>query len=141
MASRPRFLANSLALAAAVAPDKAGTTATPEARGTEHIRLDGEWEFRTDPENAGEKQDWKTGDRAPADWRTVTVPHTSQMEAALSEYRGVAWYRRLFDPPPSSAHSAVRIEFEAVFHSAKVWVNGKLAGEHLRKAYTAFHCD
>ena len=35
----------------------------------------------------------------------------------------------------------MRIEFEAVFHSAKVWVNGKPAGEHLRKAYTAFTCD
>ena len=26
----------------------------------------------------------------------------------------------------------------AVFHSARVWINGKLAGEHLRKGYTAF---
>ncbi len=35
----------------------------------------------------------------------------------------------------------MRLEFEAVFHSAKVWVNGAPAGEHLRKGYTAFQFD
>jgi len=33
------------------------------------------------------------------------------------------------------------VEFEAVFHSATVWVNGELAGEHARKGYTAFTLD
>jgi glycosyl hydrolase family 2 len=141
MSSRRRFLAHSLALGAVAGPRRADDPAAAEPQPTRHISLNGEWLFRTDPENAGEKQDWHTGDAAPNDWRTVAVPHTWQIEAALTEYRGVAWYRRLFDSPRSSAHSAVRIEFEAVFHSAKVWVNGKPAGEHLRKPYTAFYCD
>src|SRR5690606_1178604 len=34
-----------------------------------------------------------------------------------------------------------RIEFEAVFHSARIWLNGRYAGEHLRKGYTAFMLD
>jgi beta-glucuronidase len=33
------------------------------------------------------------------------------------------------------------VEFEAVFHTATVWVNGQLAGEHARKGYTAFTLD
>jgi beta-glucuronidase len=140
MSSRRRFLAHSVAVGAVAAPPRADDLGA-EPLPTTYASLNGEWLFRTDPENAGEKQNWQTGYAAATDWRTVTVPHTWQIEAALSEYRGVAWYRRLFDPPPSSAHSAVRIEFEAVFHSAKVWVNGKPAGEHLRKAYTAFYCD
>jgi beta-glucuronidase len=53
----------------------------------------------------------------------------------------VAWYRRSFDVPESWRNSAVRVEFEAVFHSARVWVNGKPSGEHLRKGYTAFTID
>ena len=61
----------------------------------------------------------------------------------MADYRGVAWYWRSFDLPasdsPASRHEcAVRIEFEAVFHSATVWVNGQPAGEHARKGYTAF---
>ena len=56
----------------------------------------------------------------------------------MTEYRGVAWYWRRFDAPERWAGSVVRIEFEAVYHTATVWVNGRHAGEHARKGYTAF---
>jgi beta-glucuronidase len=36
---------------------------------------------------------------------------------------------------------AVRVEFEAVFHTAEVFVNGRKAGEHVGKGYTAFAVD
>ena len=69
------------------------------------------------------------------------VPHTWQVEAPLAEYYGVAWYRRTFDVRPDWQNSAVRVEFEAVFHTATVWINGQLAGEHRGKGYTAFTFD
>ncbi len=75
------------------------------------------------------------------DWSDVVVPHTWQVDPKYADYRGTAWYRRSFDASPQWINSAVRIEFESVFHSATVWVNGQLAGEHLRKAYTAFAFD
>jgi beta-glucuronidase len=59
----------------------------------------------------------------------------------LADYRGVAWYWRSFDAPASWQECAVRVEFEAVFHTATVWVNGQAAGEHARKGYTAFTLD
>jgi beta-glucuronidase len=51
---------------------------------------------------------------------------------------GAAWYRRTFDAPRSWADSAVRIEFEAVFHTAVVSLNGAEVGRHVGKGYTAF---
>ena len=69
------------------------------------------------------------------------VPHTWQVEAPLAEYYGVAWYRRTFDVRPDWQNSTVRVEFEAVFHTATVWINGQLAGEHRGKGYTAFTFD
>jgi len=72
---------------------------------------------------------------------TITVPHTWQVEAELADFRGVAWYRRSFDTRESWQGCAVRVEFEAVFHTATVWVNGRLVGEHARKGYTAFTLD
>jgi beta-glucuronidase len=110
-------------LAASPAP---AVEPTFDGRVTEVSSLCGAWDFRTDP---------------AADWRTVTVPHTWQIEAPLADYRGPAWYRRTFDTVRAWQGSAVRVEFEAVFHSATVWVNGKPAGEHLRKGYTAFALD
>ena len=140
MPSRRRFLQNSLALGAIAVPERP-TSATLETRATDGISLDGEWMFRTDPQDTGEKLNWQTSTEPLTDWRTVTVPHTWQIERPLTEYRGVAWYRREFDTPRAAPDSAIRIEFEAVFYSARIWINGKPAGEHLRKAYTAFTCD
>ena len=74
-------------------------------------------------------------------WRQVTVPHTWQIEPANVDYYGVGWYQRTFEANEEWASSALRIEFEAVFHSADVWVNDKFAGEHLRKGYTAFSME
>ena len=110
-------------------------------RPTESASLDGQWLFHTDPEDAGFKNNWFAASPVPKDWLTVTVPHTWQVQSPFTEYRGVAWYQRNFDVPERWAGSAVRIEFAAVFHTATVWVNGQLAGEHLRKGYTAFAFD
>ena len=103
--------------------------------------LDGEWLFRTDPEDAGLRNTWFSANSAPKDWTTVTVPHTWQVQPPFVEYRGVAWYQRNVDVPENWIGSAIRIEFAAVFHTASVWVNGQLAGEHARKGYTAFAFD
>ncbi len=131
-------------MAAGVAgtPAKALPARKPGApRPTESVSLDGEWLFRTDPEDAGLRNNWFSANSAANDWATVVVPHTWQVHSPFVEYRGIAWYQRNFDVPERRTGSAIRIEFAAVFHTARVWVNGRLAGEHARKGYTAFTFD
>jgi beta-glucuronidase len=142
MLSRRKFLGQSasLGIAALAAPGASGSDTEPPSHGSEAISLCGEWWFRTDPEDSGTKQGWFNAPHS-TDWRAVSVPHTWQIDPALAEYRGIAWYHRTFDILDSWKHSAVRIEFEAVFHTATVWINGQLAGEHARKGYTAFTLD
>ena len=53
---------------------------------------------------------------------------------------GIGWYRRHFTLTPSDAARTVRLNFEAVYMDADLWVNG----EHLRKhrfGYSAFSVD
>ena len=107
----------------------------------ETVGLCGQWWFRTDPINVGEEERWYGSDDSVSAWRKVRVPHTWQIDPVFVEYRGVAWYRRTFDTSSEWQNSAVRIEFEAVFHTATIWINGELAGEHARKGYTAFVLD
>jgi len=144
LTSRRKFLLDTATMAAGVAgaPAEALVTKKPAGpRATESCGLDGEWLFRIDPEDAGLRNNWFAAKPAPNDWITVTVPHTWQVHSPFVEYRGFAWYHRHFDVPESWANSAIRIEFAAVFHTATVWINGKLAGEHARKGYTAFTFD
>jgi beta-galactosidase len=96
------------------------------------------WGFRLDPEAAAEPSD--ALDRASG-WDTVQVPHTWQSLGKSPEYVGVAWYRLRFQSPVSWSAQHVRIEFEAVSHTAHLFLNGKPIGEHVGKGYTAFTVD
>src|SRR5215831_9458073 len=124
--TRRGFLYGIPAAAAVGGLDAAALPTSLAAREAEVASLDGRWEFRLDRES---------------DWRAVEVPHTWQVEPQTADYMGVAWYRRSFDAPEEWRSSTVRIEFEAVFHSASVAINGREAGTHLRKGYTAFAFD
>lgn len=117
------FRAAAVAATALPAANAAGAPA-PNTGGV--ISLNGEWQFRRDDTQS---------------WRTVTIPHTWQVEPENSDYRGVAWYRRDFEAPREWADLAVRVEFEAVFHSAIVSLNGEEVGRHVGKGYTAFVLD
>jgi beta-galactosidase len=144
MATRRKFLAGSVsAVAGALTLSTRTQSQTKDERSvSEIVSLCGEWLFRIDPDNLGLQQKWYGAPAPDKDWRSVAVPHTWQVETPLTDYRGVAWYRRSFELPTDTERDcAVRVEFEAVFHTATVWVNGRLAGEHARKGYTAFSLD
>jgi beta-galactosidase len=138
--SRRMFLTQAGVLAAGTmcAPALPAGEKTSDLSAPETVSLCGQWWFRIDSGNVGEEQRWYGSDESIGAWRKVRVPHTWQVDSAFIDHRGVAWYRRTFDAPSEWQNSAVRIEFEAVFHSATIWVNGELAGEHVRKGYTAF---
>jgi beta-glucuronidase len=143
MSTRRKFLAGSVsAVAGALADSMSVRSETKvESSVSEIASLCGEWFFRTDPDNSGIQQKWYDAHALGKEWRSVSVPHTWQVEDPLTGYRGVAWYWRRFDASATWQQCAVRVEFEAVFHTATVWVNGSPAGEHARKGYTAFTLD
>jgi len=105
------------------------------------ISLSGTWLFRFDPSDQGEAAGWQGAGASAEGWDEVEVPHTWQVSERTADYLGRAWYRKEFDALPAWAGGVVRLEFEAVFHTAHVWVNGKKAGEHTGKGYTAFAFD
>jgi beta-galactosidase len=76
-----------------------------------------------------------------AEWKATTVPHTWQSLGGTPGYTGVAWYRTDILVPKAWQAAFVRVELEAVFHTAHVFLNGRPVGEHVAKGYTAFECD
>jgi beta-galactosidase len=96
------------------------------------------WLFGYDSEGARAPSEQVVPD---SEWIHVRVPHTWQAMAGNPAYVGVAWYRLDFTAPREWAEQFVRIELEAVTHTAHVFLNGKPAGQHVGKPYTAFTCD
>lgn len=140
--SRRQFATNIAAAglaAGTTAGAAAGQSSTPTAPATVTESLNGRWRFRLDPDGDGESRGWHN--TTGQGWTDVTVPHTWQVDPPSAEYTGIAWYRRSFDAPADWRGRTVRAEFEAVYHSATVWVNGTRVGAHERKGYTAFCLD
>ena len=146
MNSRRKFLTQAGVLAAGTV----GATAlladekTLDLSAPETASLCGQWWFRTDSGNVGKGQRWFGSDESTSAWHKVLVPHTWQVDPAFLDYRGVAWYRRTFDAPNEWQNSAVRIEFEAVFHTATIWVNGERSeerrvGKECRSRWSPYH--
>lgn len=71
----------------------------------------------------------------------VNVPHTYNVMEGLEDYAGEAFYRRTLPVMADMKDKTVRLCFEAVYHDAVVFVNGKKVGEHMNKGYTPFSMD
>jgi beta-galactosidase len=141
-----RRLARALVLIVAVST-MAGVPATAETR-----RLSQAWLF-----HAGESEGASAADFDDSGWRPVAVPHdwsivdkpdgrppfdpevrAGQDSGYLAG--GVGWYRRYLTLTASEAAQVVRLNFEAVYMDAEIWLNGEPVASN-RYGYSAFTVD
>ncbi|MGZ3304229.1 MAG: glycoside hydrolase family 2 TIM barrel-domain containing protein [Asticcacaulis sp.] len=127
-----------------------GLHAIPAAAG--HLSLSQDWLFQ--------KGDVKGADQPAFDdhgWQSVTVPHdwsimdkpdgsppydpaatAGQDSGYLSG--GIGWYRRHLQLDADAVRQVVRLNFEAVYMDAEIWVNGRKLAQH-HYGYTPFTLD
>ena len=127
------FAGNAHAMSSRKPADKDDVSNVPGTFGLEEG-----WLFAFDANASMDPSELTTPDSG---WMQVRVPHTWQAMAGDPSYVGVAWYKLEFTAPQEWADQFVRIEFEAVTHTAHAFLNGKPAGQHVGKGYTAFTCD
>lgn len=116
-----------------------GSCVQPEIR--EVISLSGQWNFLVDSTSAGVSNGWAENGLPAESTRKVIVPHTWNAEKPLAKYTGKAWYERTFEVPEKQLSKTTRLQFDAVYHDAFVYINGKKAGEHLGSGYNRFFVD
>ena len=101
------------------------------------LNLNGEWSFRFDDLNVGEKERWQENF---AGTHTINVPYSYETQASgIGEetFHPHVWYNRSVSIPAEAAGKRVLLHFQAVDYIAKVWVNGVMAGSH-QGGYAAF---
>jgi beta-galactosidase/beta-glucuronidase len=104
------------------------------------LNLNGEWDFRFDDANVGEKEKWQETFEAT---HRITVPFTYETKASgigIEAFHPQVWYSRMIAVPAEAAGKRAILHFQAVDYEAKVWVNGELAGGH-QGGYAAFSVD
>jgi beta-galactosidase len=84
-------------------------------------------------------------------WRSVDLPHDWSIEGPFLPTHpsggdggyapcGIGWYRKTFTVPAQRASGRVLLEFDGVYMSCTVWVNGVRVGRHAY-GYTSFSLD
>ncbi|HTG65491.1 MAG TPA: glycoside hydrolase family 2 TIM barrel-domain containing protein [Flavobacterium sp.] len=106
----------------------------------ETFSLNGQWNFFVDS-TANSTINWAEKGLSETLKRTVIVPHTWNVEKGLEKYTGVCWYERSFTISNDQLSKMVRLQFDAVYHSATIYINGKKAGDHLGSGYNRFYVD
>ncbi|MFC4942834.1 glycoside hydrolase family 2 protein [Pseudonocardia sp. GCM10023141] len=108
--------------------------------------LDGTWSFRHDDEDTGLGAQWAAG---LPDAQQIVVPFPPESTAsgiADPRFHPVVWYARTITAHELAAAGrseqapVVLLHFGAVDHRARVWVDGRLAGEH-EGGHTPFTFD
>lgn len=102
--------------------------------------LNGDWEFRFDDGNVGEKEKWY--EEFEGDLK-IMVPFTYETKASgIGEeaFHPHIWYHRLLEVPKEQERKRIILHFQAVDYIAKLWVNGTYVGQH-QGGYAAFSFD
>ena len=108
--------------------------------------LDGEWQFRMDPEDKGQEEGWAKGKvdfpdaiRVPGAWEaqgfggeTIALRYQGTPVCLRGSYRGAAWYRKSVAIPADWKGKRVWLKLGGVQPSALVWCNGVYLGFHDR---------
>jgi beta-galactosidase len=88
---------------------------------------------------------------ADAAWQHVDLPHDWAIAGPFDEHApatgsggflpsGVAWYRKHFTLPASSANKRIFVEFDGVMERSGVWINGHHVG-HRPNGYASFRYE
>ncbi len=92
------------------------------------LDLSGIWDFRTDPESAGEQHGWYNGLRES---RPIAVPGSwNEQYEDLFNYLGLSWYVRQTYVPSSWRGQRVFLRVGSANYFATVYVNGAQVGSH-----------
>ena len=101
----------------------------------QQLDLDGTWEFRLDPENAGLQQKWFSQSEKFPD--SIHVPGAWQAQGfgkpsgnLRHQYSGTAWYRRTVAVPDSWRGKTTLLRIGGAHRRTTVFVNGVELGGH-----------
>lgn len=99
------------------------------------IRLDGTWQFQTDPERIGLQEGWHSDTKLLA--RQIEVPGSWQAQGVgeprdylRHDYVGQAWYKRRVSIPTEWREKQVWLRISGASRAVEVFVNGKKSGSH-----------
>lgn len=101
--------------------------------------LNGSWEFRFEPEGAGDTSGWTAASTTFPETITVPFPWGSKL-SGVENRADIGWYRRTLKVPESWRDQRVFLVVGASDWLTRGWIDGHALGEH-RGGYTPFELE
>jgi hypothetical protein len=109
----------------------------PPARASQALSLGGTWAVWLDRDATGLEAGWVASLTAgepppgvPNEPLALAVPGPLEASEATRDHDGAAFYVRRFDAPSDVADARTSLHFERVDYACRVWLDGRLLGEH-----------
>ena len=100
-----------------------------------------EWDFQTDPLRVGEEIGLWNSNFHGGNWQKIKTSSASWSDQGLRYYKGLAWYRTTVEVPREFDGQRIFLWSGGVDETAKVWVNGQVAGISPGAAFYPFEMD
>jgi beta-galactosidase len=100
------------------------------------IAVNSNWQFTTDKEAIGMTEKWFESSLPSA--RTVSLPHTWNIEAENQNHYGWGWYQHKLSVPANWKNKNVVLQFGAINHTSIIYVNGRKADENIGDGFNKF---
>ena len=101
----------------------------PDFQRQEWQNLNGSWQFRFDPENAGEAQGWFRG--GPPATRPIVVPFPwGSPLSGVPDSANIGWYARTIEAPAGWKGRRVFLVIGAADWHTTAWLDGRRLGVH-----------
>jgi beta-galactosidase/beta-glucuronidase len=101
----------------------------PQFERAEWLNLNGEWNFKFDKENKGEKEKWYKESNFD---KKIMVPFSYETKASGIGEEGFCpnvWYQKSITIPSEYENKEIILHFQAADYKTKLWVNGAFVGE------------
>jgi len=100
-----------------------------------------EWAFQIDPARAGEDIGLWRPEITGGNWQRIKTSSSSWSNQGLRYFKGLAWYRQTLTVPARFIGKRIFLWCGGVDETAKVWVNGQVAGISPGAAFYPFEMD
>lgn len=100
------------------------------------IPINTNWLFKVDSLGIGFSEKWYH-----AEWKNaqkVSIPHTWNVEKNSEMFYGWGWYQKALLIDAKWKSKKILLEFGAINHTAKFFLNGKFIGEHIGDGFNKF---
>ena len=91
--------------------------------------LNGRWRYVLDPKETGEKSRLFDPSKKFKNAKIMDIPGNWQV-GGIDNYSGTVWFKKEFDGIDIKEDEDAILQFAGVDYFTKVWLNGKLLGEH-----------